>query len=44
MTKADLKMMPTWGIKMMLRKEMLGKFNTMVATFKKSKTFEGLQK
>lgn len=42
MNKADLSMVPNFGIKMMLRKEMIGKFNTMVQTFKKSKHFETL--
>jgi len=44
MSKADLSMVPNFGIKMMLRKEMIGKFTAMVQTFKKSKHFETLSK
>lgn len=44
MSKADLSMVPNFGIKMMLRKEMIGKFNAMVQSFKKSKHYETLSK
>jgi len=44
LTKADFGYTPEFAIKMLLRKEMVQKFNTMQLAFKKSKTYEELTK
>ena len=40
--KGNLKYMPTFALKMLLEKKLLGTLHTMVADFKKSKTYTEL--
>ena len=41
--KANLKYVPNFALKALLKKEVLGKFSVMVVNFKKSDTYAALQ-